>query len=300
MKLARYRVEGEGSYGALVGDKIIPLPKLAKHQGIRLPVELDSIINLATKHFEKASLILMNASKKDLEEISIPLENLKLLPPVPFPGKIVCLGLNYRDHAAEQNAPIPEEPVIFTKPRTAIIGPREGIVKPSIVNQLDYEAELAVIVGITSRNVAIPNAKSCIFGYTILNDISARDIQFRLKQWTKGKSFDTFAPMGPWIVTEDELKDTSDLTIRTWIKKELRQDSSTRNMVFGVPEIIHDLSRVMTLEPGDIIATGTPAGVGHALKPEPKYLQVGDTIRIEIEGIGVLENSVVDESHAVR
>jgi 2-keto-4-pentenoate hydratase/2-oxohepta-3-ene-1,7-dioic acid hydratase in catechol pathway len=296
MKLARYRDRGEVSYGAVEGDMVVPLPKLARHKGVGLPENLDSVINLETKYFEKASSILVEASKKDLEEISIPLGNLTLLPPVPLPGKIVCLGLNYRDHAAEQNAPIPEEPVIFTKPRTAIIGPAEKIVKPRTVNQLDYEAELAVVMGTTARNVPISNVQSCVFGYTILNDVSARDIQFRLKQWTKGKSFDTFAPMGPWIVTRDELKDTSNLSIRTWINQELRQNSSTRNMVFGVPEIIHDLTRVMTMEPGDIIATGTPAGVGHAFKPEPKYLQVGDKIRIEIEGVGVLENSVAAES----
>ena len=300
MKLARYRTEGEVGYGAVVGNKMIPLPELANQKGIRLPGNLDSIINLETKFFEKTSSILVKTSKEDLEEISIPLGTLKLLPPVPLPGKIVCLGLNYKDHAAEQNAPIPEEPVIFTKPRTAIIGPTEKIVKPKIVNQLDYEAELAVVIGAIARNVPISNALSCVFGYTILNDVSARDIQFRLKQWTKGKSFDTFAPMGPWIVTKDELKDTSDLAIRTWVNNELRQDSSTRNMVFGVSEIIHDLSRVMTMEPGDIIATGTPAGVGHAFKPEPKYLQVGDAIRMEIEGIGVLENRVSDESYVAH
>jgi 2-keto-4-pentenoate hydratase/2-oxohepta-3-ene-1,7-dioic acid hydratase in catechol pathway len=203
--------------------------------------------------------------------------------------------LNYRDHAAEQNAPIPDEPIIFFKPRTAIIGPNEKIVKPSFVNQLDYEAELAVIMGRKAKNVKVSEAKAYIFGYTIMNDVSARDIQFKDKQWTRGKSFDTFAPTGPCITTTNQLGDMLNLSIRTWVNGELRQNSSTKNMVFTVEEIIHYLSRVMTLEPCDIIATGTPAGVGFAMKPEPKFLRDGDVVRIEIEGVGVLENIVAEE-----
>jgi len=208
------------------------------------------------------------------------------------------LGLNYRDHAAEQNATIPDEPIIFIKPHTTIIGPNENIVKPSFVKQLDYEAELAIVMGRKAKNVPVSKAKSYIFGYTILNDISARDIQFKDKQWTRGKSFDTFAPTGPHIITINQLQDTSNLSIRTWVNKELRQNSTTKNMIFNVYEIIYHLSRVMTLEPCDIIATGTPAGVGFALKPQQKFLQAGDIIKIEIEKIGTLENMVAEEKTA--
>ncbi|MCJ7719312.1 fumarylacetoacetate hydrolase family protein, partial [Candidatus Bathyarchaeota archaeon] len=215
-----------------------------------------------------------------------------LLAPIKSPRKIVCLGLNYRDHAAEQNAVVPDEPVIFMKPATAIVGPNEEIIKPSFVSQLDYEAELAIVVGKRVKNVSTADARSCIFGYTILNDVSARDIQFKDKQWTRGKSFDTFAPMGPCIVTEDQLRDTSDLSICTWVNEELRQKSSTKNMIFNVYDIIHHISRVMTLEPCDIISTGTPAGVGFAFKPKSKFLNKGDVVRIEIEGIGMLGNRI--------
>jgi 2-keto-4-pentenoate hydratase/2-oxohepta-3-ene-1,7-dioic acid hydratase in catechol pathway len=181
------------------------------------------------------------------------------------------------------------------KPHTAIIGPNDKIVKPSFVKQLDYEAELAIVMGKKAKNIQASQAKSYIFGYTILNDVSARDIQFKDKQWTRGKSFDTFAPTGPCITTINELEDTSNLAIKTWVNRKLRQNSTTKNMVFNVYEIIHHLSRIMTLEPCDIIATGTPAGVAFAMKPQPKFLQPDDVVAIEIEKIGKLENTVVQQ-----
>ena len=254
-------------------------------------------MSLGIEGVERTERLIEKAEKSDIERASSELSEITLLAPIVFPPKIVCLGLNYRDHVAEQNASVPDEPVIFIKPHTTIIGLNEGIVKPSFVKQLDYEAELAIIIGKKAKNVPVSEAEECIFGYTILNDVSARDIQFKDKQWTRGKSFDTFAPTGPCITTVNELEDTSDLSIRTWINGELRQNSTTRNMIFNVYEIVHHLSRVMTLEPCDIIATGTPAGVGFALKPKPKFLQVGDVVRIEIEGIGILENTVVEENN---
>jgi 2-keto-4-pentenoate hydratase/2-oxohepta-3-ene-1,7-dioic acid hydratase in catechol pathway len=180
------------------------------------------------------------------------------------------------------------------KPHTTIIGPNENIIKPNFVKRLDYEGELAIIMGKKAKNIPVSEAKEYVFGYTILNDVSARDFQFKDKQWTRGKSFDTFAPTGPCITTTNQLQDTANLAIRTWVNGELRQNSSTKNMAFNVSEIVHHLSRVMTLEPCDIIATGTPAGVGFAMKP-PKYLQHGDVVRIEIEGIGVLENTIEEK-----
>jgi 2-keto-4-pentenoate hydratase/2-oxohepta-3-ene-1,7-dioic acid hydratase in catechol pathway len=244
---------------------------------------------------EKAEQLIEKASKKDMTNASLPVNQVTLLAPIAFPPKIICLGLNYQDHVSETRAQIPDEPVIFMKPHTTIIGPNEKIIKPSFVKKLDYEAELAIVIGRKAKNIPVSEAASCIFGYTILNDVSARDIQFKDKQWTRGKGFDTFAPIGPCITTTNQLRDVSDLPIRTWVNDELRQDSTTKNMIFNVYEIVHQLSRVMTLEPCDVITTGTPAGVGFAMKPYPMFLQAGDTVRIEIEKIGVLENTIVEQ-----
>jgi len=268
------------------------LPELAARKNKKLPATLDGFIASGARGIQTAEKLLeLEADAKTAPLIG----QTVLLAPVACPPKIVCVGLNYRDHAAEQGAPIPAEPIIFMKPRTAIIGPNETIIKPSFVRQLDYEAELAVVMGSRARNVSVSEARSHIFGYTILNDVSARDIQFKDKQWTRGKSFDTFAPIGPNITTADQLEDTSDLPVRTWVNKELRQNSTTKNMIFNADEIVYYLSRVMTLEPCDIIATGTPAGVGFAMKPHPKFLKAGDTVKIEIGNVGVLQNAVADE-----
>ena len=216
---------------------------------------------------------------------------MRLLAPVASPPKILCLGWNYVDHITETKRPTPEEPVIFMKPHTAIIGPGDKIVKRPFVRELDYEGELAVVIGQTAKDVAESEAMNYVFGYTILNDVSARDFQFKDKQWTRGKGFDTFAPTGPCIVTRDQIRDPQNLSIRTWVNDDPRQNGNTKDMLFTVPQIIYHLSRVMTLEPCDVVATGTPSGVAMAMKP-PAWLEVGDVVRIEVEGIGVLENSV--------
>jgi 2-keto-4-pentenoate hydratase/2-oxohepta-3-ene-1,7-dioic acid hydratase in catechol pathway len=210
-----------------------------------------------------------------------------------FPPKILCLGWNYIDHTSETKITPPEEPVVFMKPHTTIIGPGDKIVKRSFVKELDYEGELAIVIGRKAKDVPESEALNCVFGYTILNDISARDFQFKDKQWTRGKGFDTFAPTGPCITTKNQMSDTSNLYIKTWVNNELRQDGTTKNMVFNVSQIIFHLSRVMTLEPCDIIATGTPSGVGMAMKPQT-WLKYGDIIQIEIENIGILENTVIE------
>jgi 2-keto-4-pentenoate hydratase/2-oxohepta-3-ene-1,7-dioic acid hydratase in catechol pathway len=295
LKLVRYRKEERENYGVLIDNKVVCLPRLAKRLNEKLPESLEDFITLGVKGVETAERLLGKVTETDTEHASSLVNKVTLRAPIASPPKIVCLGLNYRDHAAEQNAAIPDDPIIFIKPHTTIIGPNEKIVKPSFVKQLDYEAELAVVIGRKAKNVPVPETESYIFGYTILNDVSARDIQFKDKQWTRGKSFDTFAPIGPCITTVNQLRDTSNLFIRTWVNNELRQNSTTKNMVFNVYEIIHHLSRVMTLEPCDIIATGTPAGVGFALKPQPKFLQAGDIIKIRIEKIGTLENMVAEE-----
>jgi len=276
-------------------DRIISLTELAQQQGINLPRDLSNLISMGSQVTDIAIRLISGLSEADIDVQSVPLSRVKLLTPVPFPPKIICLGLNYRDHIEETGQNMPEEPVIFMKPHTAIIDPEANIVKPVFVKELDYEAELTIVIGKKGKSIPVNRAHEHVFGYTIMNDVSARDIQFKDKQWTRGKGFDTFAPTGPCIATADQLN-TSNLAIRTWVNGELRQNSSTAKMVFKVHEIINQLSRVMTLEPSDLIATGTPAGVGFTMKPHPKFLQAGDVVKIEIQGIGVLQNTVIDGS----
>lgn len=294
MKLVRYRAEGKENYGILKDDKVVCLPRLAKNLNEEFPQRIEEFIQNGRAEVENAERLLQNATEHKIKDSSTPIRNVILLAPIVFPPKIICLGLNYKDHIMEQHVEMPDEPIIFMKPHTAIIGPNENIVKPSFVRKLDYEAELAIVMGKKAKNVSVSEAKDYIFGYTILNDVSARDFQFKDGQWTRGKGFDTFAPTGPCITTANQLKGTSNLRIRTWVNEELRQDSSTSNMVFNIYEIVHHISRVMTLEPCDLIATGTPKGVGFAMKPNPKFLRKSDRVKIEIEEIGTLENSVVE------
>lgn len=216
----------------------------------------------------------------------------------PFtPVNILCLGLNYKDHAAETHIKEPESPVLFIKGTNSIVGPESPIVLPRVgPNEVDYEAELAVIIGKKVKNVQIEDAKSAIFGYTCANDVSARDWQIvkQKRQWARGKSFDTFCPIGPYIVTADEIEDPDNLSIRSVLNDEVMQNSNTANMIFNVSAIISDLSQSMTLYPGTLIMTGTPEGVGFTREP-PVFLRDGDIITIEIEGIGTLRNPVRQE-----
>ena len=211
--------------------------------------------------------------------------------PIERPGKIVCVGLNYRDHAEEQGVELPAEPLLFAKWPTALIGPGEAIVIPPIVTKPDYEAELGVVIGERVRGVSKENAFEAVYGYLCANDVSARDLQFSDGQWTRGKSPDTFCPVGP-MVPRDEIPDPHALRIRTIVSGEVLQDSTTANLIFGVDEIISYASQTTTLEPGDLILTGTPAGVGVFRDPQ-RLLRPGDEVTIEIERIGSLTNPVV-------
>ena len=214
--------------------------------------------------------------------------------PIPKPPKIICIGLNYRDHAAEAKLAVPEVPTVFAKYANTVIGHMHPIVLPKNSVKPDYEAEFAVVIGKTGRHIPEANWRDYVFGYTIVNDVSARDFQLQTSQWTMGKTFDTFAPMGPVIVTADEIEDPHKLAISLTLNGELMQDSNTSNLIFGVPQLIAFLSSVMTLQPGDIISTGTPAGVGFARKP-PRWLKPGDEVAIEVQGIGRLVNPVIAE-----
>jgi 2-keto-4-pentenoate hydratase/2-oxohepta-3-ene-1,7-dioic acid hydratase in catechol pathway len=212
--------------------------------------------------------------------------------PVPRPGKVICIGLNYRDHAAESKMPIPERPVVFSKFSTSVIAPGQPVVLPATSTQVDYEAELAVVIGRLAKNVKATEAYNYVLGYTAFNDVSARDFQFADGQWQRGKSCDTFAPMGQTIVTTDAIPDPHKLSIKLILNGKTMQDSNTNQLIFGVPELIEFLTESITLEPGDVIATGTPPGVGFARKP-PVFLQPGDEMEVQIEGIGGLTNPIV-------
>ncbi len=216
----------------------------------------------------------------------------KTLAPVRSPQKIVCVGLNYKDHAAEQGKDLPTAPMLFAKAPSAIIGPEDDITYAKATSTLvDYEGEVGVIIGTRAQHVSVESALDYVLGYTICNDVTARDLQKSDGQFFRAKSFDTFCPIGPWIVTADEIADVQNLRVQTRVNGETRQDGNTSDMVFSVAEIISHASRYFTLEPGDVIATGTPAGVGAARTP-PVSLVDGDTVEIEVEGIGVLRNRV--------
>jgi 2-keto-4-pentenoate hydratase/2-oxohepta-3-ene-1,7-dioic acid hydratase in catechol pathway len=229
------------------------------------------------------------------------LDAVRLLAPLPRPRRnLFCVGRNYHAHAAElkgsvfkdDSKPVDQWPIVFTKVPECVVGPDDEIRLPGshITEQIDYEAELAVVIGAGGRNIARSDALRHVFGYTIVNDVTARDVQMRHAQWDLGKSFDSFCPMGPWIVTADEL-DSLHTRVRCWVNGELRQDAATEQMIFDIPTLIETISRGITLYPGDVIATGTPAGVGMGFSP-PRWLRAGDRVRIEIEGLGTLENRV--------
>lgn len=229
-------------------------------------------------------------AQKAYEDLS--LSGVKVLAPLANPGKIVAIGLNYMDHCREQNVPVPDRPIVFTKFTTSIIGPGEELRwDPALTSEVDYEVELGVIIGKVARHVAETEALDHVYGYTVINDVSARDLQFSDRQWVRAKSLDTFCPMGPVILTADEVEDPQDLALKTTVNGRVLQDSSTKEMIFGVAQLISFLSRSFTLNPGDIIATGTPDGVGVFRDPKV-FLQHGDSVVVEVERIGRLENQV--------
>jgi 2-keto-4-pentenoate hydratase/2-oxohepta-3-ene-1,7-dioic acid hydratase in catechol pathway len=257
-------VSFDGGFGRVEGDLVVPMgPDLVAH--------------LRTGEVTEGP--------------TVPLGDVRLLAPVPHPDKVVCVGLNYRDHAAESGLPLPEVPILFPKFANSVIGPGETIVIPSETDEPDYEAELGVVIGRRASRVAEGEALSYVAGYTCMNDVSARDLQNRTSQWMLGKAIDTFLPCGPWLVTPDEIGDPQSLAIRLRLNGGELQSSNTSQMVFGVAELIASISRTITLEPGDLIATGTPPGVGFARTP-PVWLHDGDVVEIEIEGIGTLSNPV--------
>ncbi len=291
MKLATLAVGGAECAGLVIEQKVLLLG--AATDG-RLELPLKEILGQEELLKDVRGLAKRAARRRRLgKRYAISLHEPDLLAPIPRPGKILCLGLNYRDHAAESGAQVPSEPVIFSKASTSVIGPHQAIRIPKTSDQIDYEVELAVVIGQRARNVAAADAMAYVAGYTVLNDVTARDYQ-RVRgggQWTLAKSFDTFCPLGPWMVTADDVPEPHALRLQCVINGETMQSSDTSQMIFTVPQIIEYLSAVLTLEPGDVIGTGTPPGVGFARKP-PRFLRPGDAVECTVEGIGTLVNRV--------
>ncbi len=287
MKIARIKNASLVETYAIVsedGKRLITRPEIQDQTGIPIPSSIKEFMF-------KGWLDEVKEHQRKLEYAHM-VEETELLAPLPNPPKIICLAFNYYDHAKDAGLTPSDEPVIFMKPRTTLNSPYSNIVCPSFVKRLDYEAEIAAIIGKDTKKASIEQSVDSIFGYMILHDVSARDIQFKDKQFTRGKSIDTFAPCGPWITTKDEISDPQNLAIVTKVNGELRQKSSSVNMVIPIKKIISSLSSIMTMEEGDIISTGTPAGVAMSMK-EPKYLKDGDIVEISIEHLGTIRNRVV-------
>ena len=293
MKIARVQVDNIVTYAILNQDLVFTKAELEKSLKMLLPEFIGEFGQLILTKDDIMYKISQIVEGKAQSLGLLRLDQVKLLPPLDNRPKVICVGLNYRDHAEESKAKPPAEPVIFMKPYTAITGPFDPIEYPAITSQVDYECELGVVIGRKCKNVGVEEAFDYILGYTVFNDVSARDIQFRDGQWIRGKSFDTFAPVGPWIVTKDDVPDPHSLKMMTIVDGEIRQNSTTANMIFKVHELVSFISKVMTLDPGDIIATGTPAGVGVFAKPVQKLLKIGQVVEVEIESVGRIKNKVV-------
>jgi 2-keto-4-pentenoate hydratase/2-oxohepta-3-ene-1,7-dioic acid hydratase in catechol pathway len=284
MKLATFTHEGRTCIGVVDADGIIDLESADP----RLPAAMVDLLTAGEPALEAVRAAAARTSHR------IPLGAVRLEPPVPRPWKYLAIGLNFAEHIAEAGRAAPEFPRFFNKQTTCIIGTGDAIHRPRASEELDYEGELAFVIGKRCRHVPRALAHRVIGGYLIANDVSVRDWQRKAATVTLGKSWDTHGPIGPWIVTPDEVGDPHALGLKTWVNGELRQDSNTKLLVHDCFEIVEILSTVFTLEPGDIVATGTPAGVGLGFKP-PRYLKAGDVVRIEIDGIGAIENPVIDE-----
>ena len=283
MKLVSYQTnDGSRHLGALREDGIV---NLAQASGGELPNDMLSLLQAGDAAMQSAAAAVA-AAEGAADPASV-----KLLPPVPKPSKIVAIGLNYMDHIRESGLPVPPLATMFCKYPSSLIGDGDSIRwSTGLTQQVDFEAELAVVIGNTARNVAEADAYDYIAGYTNCNDVSARDLQFREgDQWLRGKCLDTFCPLGPWLVTRDEIDDPHQLAIRCRVNDTVMQDSNTAEMIYRIPYLIEYLSAAFTLEPGDVIATGTPHGVG-AFREPPVWLQSGDTVTVEIEGLGSLHN----------
>jgi acylpyruvate hydrolase len=318
MKLVTFAYRGVQRVGLLEGERIIDVNRayatwLAQRENLRagamadalVPADMIDILKVGEPALgairEAAGYVREGLGSGEQAEglkrdgVVFMLSEVTLKAPIPRPGKLILLGLNYRDHAEETGQKIPEVPTLFSKYNNSVIGPGAAILIPRTTEQIDYEAEFAFVIGRRGHSIPRERALDYVAGYTIINDVSARDYQFVTSQWMVGKTFDTHCPMGPTLVLKDEIADPHNLDLSLSIAGEVLQKSNTNQLIFKIPETVEYLSQVMTLEPGDVISTGTPAGVGFTRKP-PRWLRPGETVRIEIAGLGVLENPVTKAS----
>jgi acylpyruvate hydrolase len=299
MKLVRFSTNGQSPrLGALQGDRIADLhaslsATLARRGVVRAQEIAASLIPASTRAFLEGGAATQDAVKSITEWVTVPAAGARLHAPIADPGKFICIGLNYRDHAEEAGQAIPKEPPIFAKWANAILDPGEPILRPRGSTKLDWEVELGVVIGKPARFVSQAQALDHVWGYTIVNDVSARDFQFVTTQWMTGKIFETAAPVGPYIADAADVADPHALTLKTFVNGKQMQNGNTKTFIFDVRYLVSYLSNLMTLMPGDLIATGTPPGVGFAMKP-PVALVPGDVVRMEITGLGTLENPVKD------
>jgi 2,4-didehydro-3-deoxy-L-rhamnonate hydrolase len=282
MKLVRFGPPGEERPGVLLDDA----PAILDVRAMAFDIE-----DYDPHFFSRSGIERLHALLRERRRKTVPAEGVRLGPPLARPGKIICLGKNYADHAAEFDAEIPERPILFAKAPTALCGANDAIVLPPGSKIVDSEVELAVVIGHTARRVSEAQAMSCVAGYTVLNDVTDREAQRADKQWFRAKSFDTFCPTGPWLVTPDELADPQSLHLYSKVNGQILQDSNTSHMIFRLPHLISYISAGITLEPGDLIATGTPGGIGSARKP-PVLLRPGDTVELGVERVGVQTSRV--------
>lgn len=280
MRLVTYSIGGDPRAGIVMDGKVVDLASVGYN-------DLISFLSDGDKAIAAAGALSLNAGAAALADV-------KLHAPILKPDKFICIGLNYRDHAIESGMEIPALPTVFTKYPNAICGHLDEIVLPSVSQQVDYEAEFAFVIGKRCRNVPAENWQDVVFGYTCVHDVSARDYQLATSQWTIGKTFDTFGPMGPVLVSKDEIPDPHNVRISLELNGQVLQDSNTKQFVFDIPYLVNYLSTVMTLEPGDVVSTGTPPGVGFARKP-PIFMKPGDDVVVKIEGIGELRNRCVSD-----
>ncbi len=283
MKLATFTHRDSTRIGGVDGAEIVDFSAAAPE----LPREMVAFLEAGPQAMQAAHAAMAKGKR-------IPLADVRLEAPIARPPKFLAIGLNYADHVAESGLETPQHPTVFNKQSTCIVGPTDPVHVPRASHVVDYEGELGFVIGRRCRHVSREDASDVIAGYLVVDDVSVRDWQLRIPTWTIGKSFDTHGPIGPYIVTSDELPDPHRLALRTWVNGELRQESNTKELIFDCFTLVEHLSTAFTLEPGDIVATGTPSGVGIGMKP-PRLLKDGDVVRIEIEGIGQIENAFIDE-----
>ena len=284
MSFVTFQLDGQQHAGVVSNENVVSLQSAGF-------ADVISVLAGGDAALRKAAEVAANPP----EGASFPLSSVKLCAPIPKPTKIICVGLNYRDHAIESKMEIPTRPTIFSKYNNTVIASGDEIILPKNSEKPDYEAEFAFVIGKGGRHIKAEDWQQHVFGYMNLNDVSARDVQLAVSQWVMGKTFDTFAPMGPYLVTADEVEDPHNLTISLSVNGEVLQNSNTRELIFKIPALVEFLSGIMTLEPGDIVSTGTPSGVGFSFNP-PKWLKPGDEVVVKVQGLGELRNTCVAEA----